>query len=412
MRHARIQEVCPVRLRGSVVAAIAGVVLFCAASVQAQEWAEKMFNKTTHDFGTVVRGAKVEYHFVVENIYEEDAHIKSIESSCGCTKPHLTKRLLKTWEKTDVVVEVDTRREPGRKDATIEVKFDQPFEATVQLHTHSYVRGDIVVQPGIVQFGSVNQGTEATRDLKVTYAGRSDWRIERIECANPHVEASFVETARSPELIAYKVSVKLKADAPPGYVQQPLVLVTNDYDTRSARVPVSVEGLVAAALTVKPSSLMMGVTEAGKPVTSNLVVQGRAPFRILAIHSSDPRFQAKPPTESKTFHIVPVTFLADGARPLPETSTRSSASRPIFPAAVPLWSMRRLRSLRKSKPGGVPPFSTYWRPGIFGYGESLSSATGSLGMSQILENHTGSSRKVTNVPVCCRQKTFDTLASA
>ena len=208
----------------------------------------------------------------------EDVHIESVESSCGCTTPHVTKRLLKTWEKTDIVVEVDTRREPGRKDATIDVKFDQPFEATVQLRTYSYVRGDIVVQPGIVQFGSVNQGTEAIRKLKVTYAGRNDWRIERIECANPHVEASFVETARSPELIGYSVSVKLKADAPPGYVQQPVVLVTNDYDARSARVPVSVEGLVVSALTVKPSSLMMGVTEAGKPLTSNLVVQGRRRF--------------------------------------------------------------------------------------------------------------------------------------
>jgi len=51
------------------------------------------------------------------------------------------------------------------------------------------------------------------------------------------------------------------------------MLVTNDIDASKARVPVNIEGLIAAALTVRPSALMMGVAEVGKPATSNLVVQ-------------------------------------------------------------------------------------------------------------------------------------------
>ena len=37
-----------------------------------------MFDHTTHDFGVVARGAKVEHRFVVENNYEEDIHIESV----------------------------------------------------------------------------------------------------------------------------------------------------------------------------------------------------------------------------------------------------------------------------------------------------------------------------------------------
>ena len=107
--------------------------------------------------------------------------------------------------------------------------------------------------------------------------------------------------------------MKLKPDAPPGYIRDQLMLVTNDFDPRAARVPVAVEGLVAAALTVRPSPLMMGVVEAGQPVTRNLVVQGRAPFHILAVRSADDRFQCKVPTEAKAAHILPVTFLAKDA---------------------------------------------------------------------------------------------------
>ena len=67
--------------------AIAGVVLFCAASAQGQDWANKMFvGPRTHDFGVVARGAKAEHRFVIENSYEEDAHVKSVTSSCQCRR--------------------------------------------------------------------------------------------------------------------------------------------------------------------------------------------------------------------------------------------------------------------------------------------------------------------------------------
>jgi hypothetical protein len=274
----------------------------------------------THDFGVVARGAKADHRFIIENIYEEIAHIKSVTSSCQCSKPTVSKQLLKTWEKAEILITLDTRAEPGRKDGTVEVEFDLPFPAKLQLHVHSFIRGDVVVQPGLVAFGSMNQGAGASRELKVTYAGRDDWKIVKVECANPFVKARAVETSRvpgTPSKITYGLSVELKKEAPPGYVREPLVLVTNDLDARTARVPVNVEGLVAAALTVRPETLSMGVAPIGTPVTSNLVVRGHAPFRIVAVRSSDARFESKLPTEAKLFHIIPVTFFEKDVTTLP-----------------------------------------------------------------------------------------------
>jgi hypothetical protein len=317
----RIPPDTRIRTGPRMAATIAGLILLFAASAQGQDWARKMVaGSTTFDFGTVARGAKAEHRFAIENIYEETAHIKSITSTCQCSKPTVDKRFLKTWEKTELVVTLDTRAEPGRKDGTIEVEFDLPFPAKLQFHVHSFIRGDVVVQPGAVAFGSVDQGAGASRELKITYAGRDDWQIKKVECANPYIKARAVETSRirgTPAKIAYGLSVELKKDAPPGYIREPLVLVTNDLDTRSARVPVNIEGLVAAALTVRPESLTMGVAEIGKPVTYNLVVRGHAPFRILAIRSSDDRFEGKLPKESKLLHIIPVTFLAKDAKTPP-----------------------------------------------------------------------------------------------
>jgi hypothetical protein len=287
-------------------------ILWWGATATAQDWARKMFDKTTHDFGVVARGSKVEHSFVVENIYEEDLTIKSATSSCGCSKPQVSRKVLKTWEKGEILVTIDTRGFLGRKDATIEVEFDQPFSAKVQLHVHTYIRSDIVVQPGAAMLGSVMQGAGANQMLAVAYAGRDDWRIMRVECANPAIEASAVESSRTPGKANYNLSVRLKPDAPAGYIRDQLVLVTNDFDARAARVPVAIEGRVVPSLSVEPSPLTMGVAEVGRPLSRYLVVKGREPFRILAVRSSDERFKCQPAAESKTAHMFPVTFLAKG----------------------------------------------------------------------------------------------------
>ncbi len=110
------------------------------------------------------------------------------------------------------------------------------------------------------------------------------------------------------------MTAQLKPDAPSGYIRDQLVLVTNDYDLRAARVPVAVEGLVMSALSVRPSPLMMGAVDADQSVTRNIVVQGRAPFRILSARADDAQFHCKPPTEVTMTHVVPVTFQASGPR--------------------------------------------------------------------------------------------------
>jgi hypothetical protein len=297
--------------RKAWIAALFLTALSWAPPAEAQDWAKAMLKETSHDFGVVATGAKVEHRFILENIYEEDANIESVTSSCGCSIPQANRKSLKTWEKAEILVTLDTRGFRGWKDATIKVKLDKPYPAEVQLHVHAYIRTDIVVQPGGISFGSVPLGEKAEQTVTISYAGRDDWRLVKLECTNPAVQARAVETRRSAGQVTYSMVVTLTPGASSGYFRDQLVLVTNDYDVRAARVPVTVEGLVMAALSVQPSSLLMGVAQPGQPVTRPVIVQGRAPFRILAVHPSDPRFQCKLPADSKRMHVLPITFLAD-----------------------------------------------------------------------------------------------------
>jgi hypothetical protein len=284
------------------------LLAFAATRAPAQEWARKMFDGTSHSFGTVARGAKVEHPFKFKNIYKEDIHVASVRSSCGCTTPVITKQTLKTYEESQVVAQFNTRSFLGEKSATITVVIDRPYYAEVQLHVSGYIRSDVVVEPGMIDLGSVDQGTAAERRVQVTYAGRDTWQIRDVLSANEHLEAELHETARGNGQVSYSLLVRLKADAPVGYLKDQVTLVTND--SRASQIPIDVEGRVLSELTVSPSSLFMGVMQPGQKRTKQLVIKGKKPFKITAIDCDDEGFSFDLPETAKQSHLVTVTYVA------------------------------------------------------------------------------------------------------
>ena len=283
-----------------------------AGRAQAQDWAQEMFDHTSHDFGTVARGAKVEHRFGVTNVFLEDAHIESAEASCGCTSPKAPVQVIKTWQKAYVVVKVDTVRFDGQRDVTIKVKFDRPFPAEVQLHIHCFIRSDVVLQPGAVHFRTA-QGKAAQQRVSVRYAGRPDWQIQGVECANPDITGKAVEIARGGGMVTYDLTVDLSARAKAGYLRDELNLITNDADPRTQRVPIPVEAVVVAPVTVHPSPLIMEPVAAGNlptPATRPLLVVSSSPFQITSVESTNPLFRCDlPAAGAATIHRLPVVFL-------------------------------------------------------------------------------------------------------
>lgn len=279
-----------------------------ATQAQAQQWAEKMFDGLTCDFGGVARASKVEHRFVIKNIYKEDVHISGVRSSCGCTSVAVNNDLLKTYEKGEIVATLNTRAFTGQRSATLTVTIDQPFYAEVQLRVSGYIRTDVVLDPSSVELGSVAEGEASEQRIAIAYAGRSDWQLVGLKNTSPLLDAEFVETSRTAGRVNYELIVRLKPDAPAGYIKDQLVLVTND--RRETEIPVDVEGRIVPALSVTPSSLFLGVVQPGKTVTKQLVVRSKEAFRIVDIQCDDPSFTFKPADDAREIQMVPVTFTA------------------------------------------------------------------------------------------------------
>ena len=91
------------------------------ATAFGQQWAEKMFEVRSPDFGSVPRSAQTEFQFELTNLYRDDVHIASVRSSCGCTQPSILKDTLKSHEKGAIVAEFNTRSFTGQRSARVTV---------------------------------------------------------------------------------------------------------------------------------------------------------------------------------------------------------------------------------------------------------------------------------------------------
>ena len=284
------------------------VVLAATSPAAAKDWAQKMFAVKTHDFGHVARGAKTEFAFELQNLYEEDVHIAAVRTSCGCTTPTITKDTLKTWEKGSILATFNTRSFQGDRKATITVVIDKPYYAEVQLNVSGYIHADVDFQPGSINFGEVPEGQSLEQRVTVTRNGVTNWAITDVQSANENLEVELSEPMRQAGRTSYTMLVRLRGDAPAGYIQDSLMLITNDRNM--PQVPIAVEGRIAPPLTVSPSSLFVGVLAPGQTVTKQLVVRAKTPFRITNIACEDGAFQFKVADQPRAVHLVPVVFTA------------------------------------------------------------------------------------------------------
>lgn len=277
-------------------------------AVQAQEWARKMFKVTEHDFGSVAKGSKQEFAFELENLYEEPIHIAAVNTSCGCTTPTISKADLNTWEKSSIIAAFNTRSFLGQRSATITVTIDKPFYAEVQLQVRGYIRSDVVFSPGHIEFGSIDSGTASSKRVQIAYAGRSDWKIQDVQSANPNLEVELNEVQRSNGRVVYDMIVHLSPEAAEGFLQDRLLIVTDD--PRMAKIPLYFDAHISPSLTVSPSPLSLGDIEVSGEATGRLIVKAKQPFRITKIHSEVPGFDVKLPETASKVHVLPVTYRA------------------------------------------------------------------------------------------------------
>lgn len=285
------------------------VACFGTFPVMAQDWIKEMFTENSHDFGTVPRGAKTEFRFKITNKYEENVHIAHVRSSCGCTIPRIEKSDLKTYEEGAIACEFNTRSFIGAKAAVVTVVFDKPFYGEMQLMVKGNIRSDIVTEPGEIQFGEIQRGTEKLTSVQITYAGKNRWEITDVRSANQNLGVKLEPITSSSGRVEYSMQVRLKDTAPAGDFSDQIVLVTNDENYNLVTVPV--RGNIVTPL-VMPVSIELGTVQLGSSVQQRMIIKSNSPFEVTKVECIDKRFSFETPEGKKTAHIIPIRFNSEG----------------------------------------------------------------------------------------------------
>jgi hypothetical protein len=246
--------------------------------------------------------------------------ISGMSRSCGCTQITVDDRVIldqniKVSREAKVVVPgqevhigvvLDTRNFVGSKSGEIVISFDQPSYADVRLTFNSFIRQDIVLNPGAILLGTVSRGQDATREVDVEYAGPVNWQILSVSKPNPFMDLKFEEIYRRPGQVGYKLIANLKASAPVGAIRDVIIVETND--PASPQFGVVVSGQVQPDLVVTPSNLTMGTVKPGQSVTRQVLVRGRKPFHVTGVEGGAASFQVDKPDGAQSFHRVIVRF--------------------------------------------------------------------------------------------------------
>jgi hypothetical protein len=276
-------------------------------------WADKMFSALEHDFGVVARGADAKHRIEITNLYQEEVHIQQITTTCGCTAVRPSKETLASREKAEIEITMDTRKFTNLKTSSVVVVFDKPLYAEVRIPIQAYIRTDVVLNPGGVDFQAVSRGTGASRKVAIAYAGREDWKIRDVINKSPHLEVALKETARANNRVNYELEVNLKPDAPLGALREQLTLITDD--AANPQIPVLVDARIESDFTVNPTVVDFGTLAPGAQGSKNVVIRGKKPFTVSGVSSANlgERIAAKLPAEAKPIQIVALSLTAPAA---------------------------------------------------------------------------------------------------
>jgi hypothetical protein len=280
--------------------------LSLTSTVSAENWAEKMFSETKHDFRVVGRGTKAEYKFEFRNLYEETVHVQGVRSSCGCTTPTVSDDTLETHETSSIVAKLNTSTFIGQKAATVTVVFDRPYYAEVQLQVSGFIRTDVTFDPPEVDFGQCKNGEVKEQDITITHRGNTNWRLTDVRSHCDDFAVKLETPIVQPNLVQYKMRVRMKETMSEGEIRERLTLVSND--TKFPTIEMSISGMVRPTISVSPAAVSLGTTESGQTVSKRLLVRGEEPFQIQEVVCSDDRFQFEIPEGKKKLHFLEMKF--------------------------------------------------------------------------------------------------------
>jgi hypothetical protein len=230
------------------------------------------------DFGTVAKGEKIDYSFVVKNTGTADLEIIAARPTCGCTVADFDK-IIKPGATGKVTAHVDTTAFAGPISKSVTLETNDPNTPTAQLTLSAVVKPYVEAYPaGFVRYNML-QGESETQTITLHSEEEEPFEIVKIESPQPWIKVTphkseaneVIANVGRPGQAQYKVDITVGGDeAKVGSLAEKIKIVTNS--KHQPEYFVSVAGLVRPTFRVEPSAVNFGEVTASDAAATRTVV--------------------------------------------------------------------------------------------------------------------------------------------
>jgi len=262
-----------------------------AAATEAAKAPRLTIVEPVKDYGTIAKGEKLDWSFLVKNTGDTDLQIIAAKPGCGCTVADFDK-VIKPGETGKVTAHVDTAAFAGPIAKTVTLETNDPTTPTSQLTIHAVVKPYVEAFPaGFVRFNLL-QGDADTQSVMLYSEEDEPFQVTKIDlpidpATNEPVkwvkttyekvaDADKAPNVGRPGQDQYKVNITVGGpNANVGALADKVHIYTN-----SKHQPdyfVSISGVIRPTFRVEPSMLNFG------EVTPNDV----SATRMVMLHSNN-----------------------------------------------------------------------------------------------------------------------------
>lgn len=262
------------------------------------------------DFGTVPKGEKLDWSFVVRNTGDADLHILAVRPACGCTVADFDK-VIKPGESGKITAHVDTSTFSGPTSKGVTVETNDPNTPTAQLTIHAIVKPYVEAFPaGFLRYNLI-QGDAEVKSVTMYTEETEPFQVLRAEVPGDYVKVDIKKIENDSELVKagrpgqaqYRLDVTLGGPtAKVGPIAERIKIVTSS--PNQPEYVLNLSGVVRPSYKVIPTVLNFGeVSNGEEPAVQNIVISSnslKAPqeFKVTKVESGSPAMTAEAkPTE-------------------------------------------------------------------------------------------------------------------
>jgi hypothetical protein len=242
------------------------------------------------DYGTVPKGDKLDWAFLVKNTGTSDLQIISAKPGCGCTVADFDK-VIKPGETGKVTAHVDTTAFAGPISKSVTLETNDPNTPTAQLTLHAIVKPYVEAYPaGFVRFNLL-QGDADTQTVTLYSEEDEPFEIKSIEVPGDYVKASFSKIDKKEDLAPnvgkagqnqYRVNITVGGpDAKIGPLADKVRVFTTS--KHQPEYSISISGVVRPTFRVDPVGVNFG----------EVAPNDSAATRSILLHSNDSKTPEK-----------------------------------------------------------------------------------------------------------------------